>query len=168
MHCSYARHSCGLSPDNLGAKGSYQSSRLGIALSLSAVVDAYITPVPKPRMTRRDRWLDPPRPGVARYREFKDNIGAAFVDAGHNIQEMDVYGVRVIAWLPMPKSWSEKRKSKSFLTPHRQTPDADNILKAVCDALLDNDSGVWLKEISKFWSREPHIKIEILYTEKGQ
>jgi len=34
------------------------------------------------------------------------------------------------AYLPMPKSWSKKKKSAMAGRPHRQKPDRDNIDKA--------------------------------------
>ena len=36
--------------------------------------------------------------------------------------------------------------------PHTQRPDADNILKAVCDALFVNDEMIYAKTIKKLWS----------------
>ena len=36
-----------------------------------------IVPVAKPRSTRRDKWLSPPRPCIQKYRKFADDLRLA-------------------------------------------------------------------------------------------
>ena len=63
-----------------------------------------ISPVSKPRMTRSDRWKK--RPCVIKYWDYKTRLQA----------QLDMYGVviddviKVKFGVPMPKSWSKKRK----------------------------------------------------------
>ncbi len=112
-----------------------------------------ITPVAKPRQTRRDIWLNPPRPAVAKYRAFKDAVRAAGV-------KLPEYGAAVHFHVSMPQSWSKKKKQDMVGTPHKQTPDLDNMLKALMDAVYQDDKKVWnIRDLSKFWAHEGSIVI---------
>ena len=109
-----------------------------------------IDPVGKPRQTRRDKWAK--RPAVMRYRAFCDAVRAAGVtlpDSPH-----------VTFVLPMPTSWSRKKRAEHDDRPHRQRPDADNLLKALLDALYDEDAHVWDIRVSKRWGETGQIIIK--------
>ena len=102
-----------------------------------------VVPVPKPRMTQRDKWQK--RPAVMRYRAFCDDLRArncTFPESGSH----------VIFHMPMPASWSKKKRAEMLGQPHRQKPDVDNLTKAVLDAVLKDDSGVWDMRTTKIWS----------------
>jgi hypothetical protein len=75
-----------------------------------------ITPVPKPRQTRQDRWKK--RPSVVRYRDFADECRRL----GIHVPES---GCTVRFGLPMPKSWSKKKRQGMNGRAHQQTPDVD-------------------------------------------
>lgn len=110
-----------------------------------------ITPIPKPRMTRADKWKK--RPAVLRYWAFKDECIL-------NKITLQSEGASVTFIMPMPKSWSVK-KSLTFLgKPHTQKPDLDNLLKALQDALFDDDSGIHSITIKKIWGDTGAIIIE--------
>jgi Holliday junction resolvase RusA-like endonuclease len=114
-----------------------------------------IIPIPKCRMTQRDRWLDPPRPSVARYRSFADEVRAQ----GVQLPESDS---AVLFVLPMPKSWSKKKKVKMVGQAHKQKPDLSNLLKALEDAIYSDDSRIWhYRELSKRWGVIGQIIIQI-------
>jgi Holliday junction resolvase RusA-like endonuclease len=49
----------------------------------------------------------------------------------------------------MSKSWSNKKKAQMDGQAHQAKPDADNMLKALCDAMYSDDSGVWDVRITK-------------------
>ena len=106
-----------------------------------------ITPVPKPRMTRSDKWKK--RACVMRYWAFKDKVR----DAGIEIGEV----VQVVFFVPMPKSWSKSKRKEMNNKPHQQKPDIDNYLKALLDAVLDDDSHVYHVSASKYWSETGSI-----------
>lgn len=109
-----------------------------------------ITPVAKPRMTRRDKWQH--RPCVARYRAFKDccrDAQVALPDAGGT----------VIFCLPAPKSFSAKSRAQLDGTEHGKTPDIDNLLKAVMDATREHDSGISGISAHKIWSTVPGFAV---------
>jgi len=114
--------------------------------------DHPIVPIGKPRMTQRDRWKQ--RPVVLRYHAFKD------LCREWNVELSDHF--RVIFVIPMPKSWSKKKKAAHDGQPHRAKPDIDNVLKALMDAVLEDDSHVWSVRASKRWGYEGKIKI-LLY-----
>lgn len=110
-----------------------------------------IEPVPKPRMTRRDVWKA--RPCVLRYRAFADLVRLHILPAqveGHE---------KIIFWLPMPKSWPAHKKESMAGEPHRQTPDVDNVAKALLDALFDDDRGMWRLNTEKRWAYDGAIEI---------
>lgn len=109
-----------------------------------------ITPCPKPRQTRSDKWKK--RPAVVRYRKFCDQIRAAGVQL-HN-------GSMIFFRIPMPKSWSKKKRSEMAGKPHQQKPDLDNLIKALIDAVHAEDSHIWhLQCCMKIWSDEGSILI---------
>jgi Holliday junction resolvase RusA-like endonuclease len=110
-----------------------------------------ICPVAKPRQTRSDVWKK--RPCVMRYRSFADECRAS----GMEIPEA---GAHIIFIIPMPKSWSEKRKKAMDGQPHQQTPDIDNICKSLLDSLFKNDSHIYDIRLSKFWGRNGKIIIK--------
>lgn len=108
-----------------------------------------ITPVPKPRMVRSDKWKK--RPATARYWSFKDEIRAA----GVTIPDQ----CKVTFYMPMPSSWSEKKKLEHDSSPHRAKPDYDNLAKALGDAVYDDDAHIWSVWIEKRWARCGAIEI---------
>ena len=62
--------------------------------------------------------------------------------------------------LPMPESWSKKKKDRMDGTGHKQTPDLDNLLKALLDAIMTQDKGIYcLNKLEKVWGRAGRIMI---------
>ena len=62
--------------------------------------------------------------------------------------------VSIVAWLPMPKSWSKKKQREHALRLHTQKPDVDNVGKAVLDALKEHwadDCQVAMFTVQKRW-----------------
>lgn len=102
-----------------------------------------ITPVPAPRMTQADR-RPPKRPAVARYHAFQDECRLYRVDLkpGDSVEFV----------LPMPQSWSKRKKLKMAGKPHEQKPDLDNLLKALQDSVLPEDKHMWkYSKVEKRW-----------------
>lgn len=110
-----------------------------------------ITPIPKPRMTRADRWRK--RPCVLKYFAFKDRTR----ELGIIIPECYTH---IVFGLPMPKSWSKKKRKEMCGKPHQQRPDKDNLEKALLDAVYDEDCRVWDSRTTKLWAEEGYIKVE--------
>ena len=111
-----------------------------------------ITPYPKPRMTQRDKWQQPPRPRVAKYRAFCDLVKI------HNV-ELPEAGAHIVFIMPLPQSMPEKHKQQLDGTPHRKQPDLSNLVKALEDACYGQDSVIWDYRATKKWGRTGAIMI---------
>lgn len=77
------------------------------------------------------------------------------------------FEVEVVAYLPIPKSVSkvqQARMEERAILPSRK-PDADNVLKAVMDALnhiaYPDDSRVHKCSCAKFYGRDPRLEITL-------
>lgn len=110
----------------------------------------HITPVPKPRMTKRDRWAK--RPAVKRYWLFCEKVR----EAGVVVES----GASVVFHMPMPESWSKKKRGEKKGAPHKNTPDLDNLCKALLDAIYDDDKEVWQLTIEKRWAEKGMIEVK--------
>lgn len=116
-----------------------------------------IDPCPKPRMTQSDKWKK--RKSVVDYWDFKKAIrlqanvfGIDFLPS--EINSIDFY-------IPMPSSWSKKKRKEMECKLHTCRPDLDNLLKGLQDALCKEDSHIaQINRLSKTWSIEPLIEIE--------
>jgi Holliday junction resolvase RusA-like endonuclease len=119
-----------------------------------------IIPVPKPRMTRRDQWLKPPRPAVARYNAFKDHVRLCMSYHPRERLVLPSSGAHVTFHMPMPKRWPKTKRIAYAGRHHRQTPDLDNLLKALLDAVYPhNDSMVCDIRVTKVWAEDGGIEI---------
>lgn len=114
-------------------------------------------PLGKPRMTQRDKWKK--RPCVMRYREWADRARAA----APKDMTQDPVSVDWTAYLPMPASWSAKKRASMTGQLHRQKPDSDNISKAIFDALFKNDCGIATGSFRKCWDdgNGPRINVAV-------
>ena len=112
-----------------------------------------VAPFAKPRMTQRDRWAK--RQIVRDYFAFRDTVKQEIErllalqnndDKNKSWEELDI-----VFFIPMPKSWSKKKRSEMAGTPHKQRPDLDNYIKGLLDALLEEDCKVWRVSARKIW-----------------
>jgi Holliday junction resolvase RusA-like endonuclease len=117
-----------------------------------------INPMGKPRMTQRDKWAK--RPAVTKYWQFKDKLKEQAVKLGFEMPEANYH---MTFQIPMPESWSKKKKEQMNGKPHQQKPDKDNIEKAFTDALCKDDSYIWDGRTTKIWGYTG--KIEVVITE---
>lgn len=108
-----------------------------------------IVPVPKPRMTQRDKWQK--RACVLRYRAFKDQVRLRRVKL--------TPACKVIFRLPFPRSWPEDIQAQLDGKPHKCRPDLDNLVKALLDSLFAEDSHVWEIQAEKRWARKGSIEV---------
>lgn len=113
-----------------------------------------IPPFPKPAGALRDRWGTNKRPVVARYHAWRDEFR---LKVGH----LEGDQIELIFHVPMPKSWSKKKRYEKDGTPHQQRPDVDNYVKAVLDALFEDDSHVWKISAEKRWASEGSIWLKV-------
>lgn len=108
-----------------------------------------ITPVPAPRMTQSDRWKK--RPCVMRYWAFRDEVRA------HGIEIEN--GSHIVFILPMPESWSQKKRDAMMYKAHTQRGDLDNFLKGIFDAVFEEDCHINDIRASKLWGDVGEIRI---------
>lgn len=123
-----------------------------------------IIPMAAPRMTRRDAiftnpdHIDPKkrqRKIVTQYFAFKTLIKLQAKKMNFTFPKK----IEVVFFIPMPDSWSQKKKEKMNGMPHEQTPDTDNLVKSLKDSLLENDSSVWYEKAEKRWAYKGSIII---------
>lgn len=109
-----------------------------------------IDPYPKPRMTRCDQWK--PSAAARRYFAFRDHVRLLRISVPEQ-------GAWIIFHLPVPASWSEKKKLAHIGRRHQQKPDKDNLEKGLLDAVYGEDCVVWDARVTKLWAREGGIEI---------
>ncbi len=67
--------------------------------------------------------------------------------------------------IPMPKSWSKKKKAEHLGKYHAQKPDSDNYAKAVLDQLngiyYNDDAQVSVLTVVKLWAVRGQINIKV-------
>ena len=123
------------------------------------MITVNIIPMGKPRMTQRDKWAQ--RPCVMRYRAYADEMRRQTTGK----VPADVVGLSWCAYMPMPKSWSKKKKLAMEGTLHRQKPDRDNIDKGILDILFKEDSGIAKGCTEKRWDDSENPRLEIWFEE---
>ncbi|SVD01833.1 uncharacterized protein METZ01_LOCUS354687 [marine metagenome] len=110
-----------------------------------------VSPCSKPRMTRADRWKK--RQSVLKFFAFRDAVKQS--PAWKTLQLLDMDSFKIVFHVPMPKSWSKKKKAQFEGKPHQQRPDLDNYLKAWKDSVYEEDAIVWHVEATKLWTSGP-------------
>jgi Holliday junction resolvase RusA-like endonuclease len=116
-----------------------------------------VVPMGKPRMTQSDKWKK--RPATDRYWELKNKLKQIAKDNDFVIPDSNYH---MIFNIPMPDSWSKKKKIEFNEKPHKQKPDKDNLEKAVLDSLCEEDSYIWDGRVSKYWAYKGSIIIKNL------
>lgn len=85
--------------------------------------------------------------------------------------------VDIMAYMPIPKSWSKKKKSQALSGELRPTtkPDCDNIVKSIFDGMntvkkrglvikngvYDDDKQVIEQSIAQFYSDDPRVEVTV-------
>ena len=103
-------------------------------------------------MTQRDRWAK--RQIVKDYFAFRDTVKQEIkrlLALQNNNDKKSWEELDICFFIPMPKSWSKKKRSAMAGTPHKQRPDLDNYIKGLLDALLEEDCKVWRLSARKIW-----------------
>ena len=102
-------------------------------------------------MTQRDHWKQ--RPAVMAYRTYCDELRLKL--PGYELP----VSLNVTFWLPMPASWSKKKRQEKVGTPHDQKPDIDNLAKGFMDVFKAEDKHVAALICRKYWAEEGGITI---------
>jgi Holliday junction resolvase RusA-like endonuclease len=112
-----------------------------------------IKPFTAPRMSSSDKWKK--RPTVTKYWEAKAELKKLCAEIGYELTPV----LNVAFFIPMPETWSKKKKLEMLYMPHQQKPDKDNLEKAFMDSFSIDDSFVYDGRTCKFWSDKPMIVI---------
>lgn len=129
------------------------------------MIDFYpITPMAKPRMTRADAITMKKLRSSGRLSPKERKRASILSDWLGFVDECRIRHVfvpecnaHVVFLLPMPKSWSVRKRNQMRGQPHRgkkdkaRKNDVDNLEKALLDAVYGEDSGVWDLRATKFW-----------------
>jgi len=122
------------------------------------------------RSNRNSHWTNPQ---VAKYHDYKSKL--------QTLMRMENFvmpdsGYWLKFYIPMSKSWSNKKKTAMLSKPHQFSPDKDNLEKGFLDAYFyrpkkaktntingdkRKDCVVWDGRVSKYWSDEGSIVIEL-------
>jgi len=97
---------------------------------------------------------------LERYNNYKLELGAEAKRKGFS---MPPIGCSITFIIPVPKSWSKKKKKLHHGRFHQSKPDLDNLLKAFMDSLMAEDKQIAHIELSKRWVDFEIGWIEISY-----
>ena len=92
---------------------------------------------------------------MERYHEYADRLREEADKHNFLLGEK----VEINIFIPVPKSWSKKKKSANLGRPHKQRPDLDNLIKAVQYILMKEDSAIWKITAVKRWGVYGAIRI---------
>jgi Holliday junction resolvase RusA-like endonuclease len=121
-----------------------------------------VEPCSAVRMTQSDRWktnpnhLDPrkrQRSAVTKYFQYKNKVVQLCNEVNYTLSD----ALEIIFVLPIPDSWSNKKKKEYVDKPHQSRPDIDNLLKAFMDALSTEDGYVYLVKAKKIYGEKGKI-----------
>lgn len=86
---------------------------------------------------------------------------------GHKFPDEAILDVRILAFYPIPKSVSKRKRQEMIegITRPTKKPDTDNVAKIVCDSLnqiaYHDDAAVVDIQVRKFYSEEPRVEVII-------
>jgi Holliday junction resolvase RusA-like endonuclease len=114
-----------------------------------------IDPQSAPRVNAKSLWTEKAK----RYFKYKSDIKLLCASKGFKKLNSEL---KITFFIPMPNSWSKKKKEEMLLQPHQQKPDIDNLSKAFMDAFGEDDSHVYKLEAEKYWNDKGKIVIHEL------
>lgn len=125
------------------------------------------TPIPKarPRFTKTGRVYTPKKTA-----DFERLVYLAAVDQLGGMKPIEgPLSVSMCFELPIPRSWSKKKRAEAAeyrILPTKK-PDIDNLAKSAIDALngrvFKDDSQVCSLFLEKFYSENPNLTIDLTW-----
>ena len=90
----------------------------------------------------------------------------------HGIVKGQRLAVSLLFVMPIPQSYSKKKKVELMGEPHTKKPDLDNLVKAVLDGLngvaYEDDSIIWNVDATKEYGDEPEVWVTIFAAGKEE
>lgn len=127
------------------------------AVEVNSWIFIKVDPVTAPRQSQRSRWK--PTLHEIRYRAYRDELRLKCNAAKFKLADQ----VELTFYLPMPKSWSKRRKKELNEKPAKTSAkDTDNLAKAVLDAIFHDDRHVWRIIAAKYWSYDGGLMVKNL------
>ena len=97
---------------------------------------------------------------LEKYNQYKIDLHA---EAKNKQFTLPPIGASIIFFIPVPPSWSKKKKKLHHGRFHQSKPDIDNLQKAFLDSLMAEDKQVAHLEVQKRWVDFELGWIEISY-----
>ena len=116
-----------------------------------------VVPMGKPRMTQSDKWkTDPNHPDpnkrkrevVHRYHQLQNIIREQADKLGFVLKKT----FEAVFFVPIPESFSGKKKKELVGMPCEERPDIDNYVKFFLDTMAKEDKSVWYIKAEKRWA----------------
>lgn len=85
---------------------------------------------------------------LERYNQYKVDLSA---EAKKKNFTFPPIGASITFFIPVPQSWSKKKKKLHHGTFHQSKPDIDNLTKAILDSLMAEDKQIAHLEVQKRW-----------------
>lgn len=113
-----------------------------------------IIPMGAVRTTQASLW----NPRSRAYYAWKQQLFYLAKSQGYVLKPAEALSLRFL--LPMPKSWSAKKKEAHRGQPCLSKPDLDNLIKAFQDTLAPDDAAVWqYGRMEKIWSDTGAVEV---------
>jgi Holliday junction resolvase RusA-like endonuclease len=141
---------------------------LGCKLCLARQTPKYFFPVEPMgavRTTQKQKFVDK---RAIRYHQYKSDI--ALMAAARKIKPIQAGNPVIIRelvfYMPIPQSWSNKKKQEAIGQPHIKKPDIDNLVKGLFDSLngiawADDNQVYEMHNVKKIYGEEPGIEFGI-------
>jgi Holliday junction resolvase RusA-like endonuclease len=123
-----------------------------------------VIPMGAPRLSQSDKWkinpnhIDPlkrQRKVVTNYYVFKNTLHYQAKQMQFELGKT----LDALYLIPMPNTWSSKKKERMNGMPCEVKPDTDNITKGIKDTFRKNDSDIWYEKAEKRWAFKGSIII---------
>jgi Holliday junction resolvase RusA-like endonuclease len=132
-------------------------------MNIKLIIPFEVTAASRPRVTRYGTFYS------KNYEAFRKVVGE-WLDKQIPVKLIGAIKANFIFIMPLPKSFSKKKKDSLLGKPCLTKKDCDNMIKAIQDILqgryFDDDSQIYLVTASKYWGEKGIIQAELEEEEK--
>lgn len=121
-------------------------------------------PIPKgrPKFRRMGKYTSTYTPKTTV--DYENKIRTAYMQQNENMPPLEggvISNIEIV--IPMPASWSKKKKAEMDQTFHIQKPDKDNLEKSILDALNGvayvDDGQIHTGLTTKIWGYDGEVRV---------